>query len=74
MLRCHPRQAYLRSQLTLPLQGTGPGVNDPDRQPVMVDAEAGFGSEAQTAANDISFPAAWPIPRPKMARAFPGAA
>ena len=74
MLRCHPlRPAYLRSQLPLPRQGTGFGINGPDRQSVVVDAEAGSGSEAPIITDaDASFTSAWPIARPKMAALFRG--
>ena len=75
VLRCHPRPAYLRSQLPLPRQGTGSGINGPDRQSVVVDAEAGSGSEAPIITDaDASFTSAWPIARPKMGRPFPRAA
>ena len=73
MLRCHPREAYLRSQLTLPLQGQLLASTVPIGSQVMIDAEAGSGSD--TAANaDITFTSAWPIARPKMGRPFPRAA
>jgi len=47
-------------------------INGADRQPMMVESEAGFGSEAPIVANaDNSFTWALPIARPKIASPLP---